>query len=138
MAMRKERLPLTLHDRWGREGFMGGYDHRGERYICECERCNNNRAEWLVKNDLVYGPQLWRTVLEEGEKTASWVQQSLSLMARIGNKKAFTVHLSDEMAAMIDHKRKEWDLKSRGEVGVGVHKNFQRPVQTDQQVSKSP
>ena len=39
-----------------------------------------------------------------------------SLMARIGNKKAFTVHLSDEMAAMIDLKRKEWDLRSRGEV----------------------
>ena len=37
-------------------------------------------------------------------------------MARIGNEKAFTVHLSDEMAAMIDLKRKEWDLKSRGEV----------------------
>ena len=37
-------------------------------------------------------------------------------MARIGNKKAFTVHLSDEMAAMIDLKRKEWGLRSRGEV----------------------
>ena len=37
-------------------------------------------------------------------------------MARIGNKKAFTVHLSDEMAAMIDRKRKEWGLRSRGEV----------------------
>ena len=37
-------------------------------------------------------------------------------MARIGNKKAFTVHLSDEMAAMIDNKRKEWGLRSRGEV----------------------
>ena len=37
-------------------------------------------------------------------------------MARIGNKKAFTIHLSDEMAAMIDLKRKEWGLKSRGEV----------------------
>ena len=37
-------------------------------------------------------------------------------MARIGNKKAFTLHLSDEMAAMIDLKRKEWDLRSRGEV----------------------
>ena len=37
-------------------------------------------------------------------------------MARIGNKKAFTVHLSDEMAAMIDLKRKECGLKSRGEV----------------------
>jgi len=37
-------------------------------------------------------------------------------MARISNKKAFTVHLSDEMAALIDHKRKEWDLRSRGEV----------------------
>ena len=37
-------------------------------------------------------------------------------MARIGNKKAFIVHLSDEMAAMIDRKRKEWDLRSRGEV----------------------
>ena len=36
-------------------------------------------------------------------------------MARIGNKKAFTVHLSDEMAAMIDLKRKEWGLRSRGE-----------------------
>ena len=38
------------------------------------------------------------------------------LMARIGNKKAFTVHLSDEMAAMIDLKRKEWGLRSRGDV----------------------
>ena len=37
-------------------------------------------------------------------------------MAGIGNKKAFTVHLSDEMAAMIDLKRKEWGLRSRGEV----------------------
>jgi|GEM_PF-4116281 len=37
-------------------------------------------------------------------------------MARIGNKKAFTMHLSDEMAAMIDLKRKEWGLRSRGEV----------------------
>ena len=37
-------------------------------------------------------------------------------MARIGNKKAFTVHLSDELTAMIDRKRKEWGLRSRGEV----------------------
>ena len=37
-------------------------------------------------------------------------------MARIGNKKAFTVHLSDEMAAKLDLKRKEWCLRSRGEV----------------------
>ena len=37
-------------------------------------------------------------------------------MARIGNKKAFTIHLSDEMAVMIDLKRKELGLKSRGEV----------------------
>ena len=37
-------------------------------------------------------------------------------MARIGNKKAFTFHLSDEMAAMIDFKRKAWGLRSRGEV----------------------
>ena len=37
-------------------------------------------------------------------------------MARIGNKKAFTIHLSDEMAAMIDIKRKEWGLRSRGEI----------------------
>ena len=37
-------------------------------------------------------------------------------MARIGNKKAFTIHLSDEMAAMIDLKRRESGLKSRGEV----------------------
>ena len=37
-------------------------------------------------------------------------------MARIGNRKAFTVDLSDEMAAMIDLKRKEWGLRSRGEV----------------------
>ena len=41
---------------------------------------------------------------------------SQALMARIGNKKAFTIHLSDEMAAMIDLKRKEWGLKSRGAV----------------------
>ena len=41
---------------------------------------------------------------------------SKALMAGIGNKKAFTVHLSDEMAAMIDLKRKEWGLRSRGEV----------------------
>ena len=45
----------------------------------------------------------------------SWLN-SQNLMARIGNKKAFTIHLSDEMAAMIDSKRKEWDLRSRGEV----------------------
>ena len=37
-------------------------------------------------------------------------------MARIGNKKAVTVHLSDEMAALIDRKRKKWGLRSRGEV----------------------
>ena len=37
-------------------------------------------------------------------------------MARIGNKKALTIHLTDEMAAMIDLKRKEWGLRSRGEV----------------------
>ena len=37
-------------------------------------------------------------------------------MARIGNKNALTIHLSDEMAAMIDLKRKEWGLRSRGEV----------------------
>ena len=37
-------------------------------------------------------------------------------MARIDNKKAFTLHLSDEMAEMIDLKRKEWGLRSRGEV----------------------
>ena len=37
-------------------------------------------------------------------------------MARIGNKKAFTIHLSDEIASMIDLKRKEWGLRSRGEV----------------------
>ena len=37
-------------------------------------------------------------------------------MARIGNKKALTIHLTDEMAAMIDFKRKEWGLRSRGEV----------------------
>ena len=34
-------------------------------------------------------------------------------MARVGNKKAFTVHLSDEMAAMIDLKRKEHGAESR-------------------------
>ena len=37
-------------------------------------------------------------------------------MARTGNKKVLTIHLSDEMAAMIDLKRKEWGLRSRGEV----------------------
>ena len=37
-------------------------------------------------------------------------------MARLGNKKAITMHLSDEMAEMIDKKRKEWGLKSRGQV----------------------
>jgi len=41
---------------------------------------------------------------------------SQELMARIGNKKVLTIHLSDEMAAMIDLKRKEWGLRSRGEV----------------------
>ena len=41
---------------------------------------------------------------------------SQALMARIGNKRAFTVHLSDEMAAMIDLKRKECGLRSRCEV----------------------
>ena len=41
-------------------------------------------------------------------------------MARIGNRKAFTVDLSDEMAAMIDLKRKEWGLRSRGEVIEGL------------------
>ena len=37
-------------------------------------------------------------------------------MARIGNKKAVTIHLSDEVAALIDRKRKEWGLRSRGAV----------------------
>ena len=37
-------------------------------------------------------------------------------MARIGNKKAFAVHLSDEMSKMTDLMRKEWGLRSRGEV----------------------
>ena len=37
-------------------------------------------------------------------------------MARNGNKRAVTGHLSDEMAALIDLKRKEWGLRSRGEV----------------------
>ena len=37
-------------------------------------------------------------------------------MARIGDEKAFTVHLSDEMAAIIDLNRKDCSLKSRGEV----------------------
>ena len=37
-------------------------------------------------------------------------------MARLGNKKAITMHLSDEMAEMIDKKRKEWGLRSRGQV----------------------
>ena len=37
-------------------------------------------------------------------------------MSSIGNKTAFSVHLSDEMAAMIDRKRKEWGLKTCGEV----------------------
>ena len=31
-------------------------------------------------------------------------------------KRTVTIRLSDETAAMIDLKRKEWDLKSRGEV----------------------
>ena len=34
----------------------------------------------------------------------------------INNKKAVTIHLSNEIAAMIDQKRKEWGLRSRGEV----------------------
>ena len=37
-------------------------------------------------------------------------------MARIDNKKAVTVHLSEEVEALIDRKRKEWGLKSRGAV----------------------
>lgn len=37
-------------------------------------------------------------------------------MARIDSKKAVTVHLSDEVAALIDRKRKEWGLRSRGAV----------------------
>ncbi len=37
-------------------------------------------------------------------------------MARLSKKKAVTIHLSDEMSAMIDRKRKEWGLRSRGEV----------------------
>ena len=37
-------------------------------------------------------------------------------MARLGNKKVITMHLSDEMAEMIDKKRKEWGLRSRGQV----------------------
>ena len=37
-------------------------------------------------------------------------------MARIGNKNPLTIHLTDEMAAIIDLKQKEWGLRSRGEV----------------------
>ena len=37
-------------------------------------------------------------------------------MARTNNKKAVTIHLSNEMAELIDKKRKEWGLRSRGEV----------------------
>ena len=37
-------------------------------------------------------------------------------MARINGKKAVTIHLSNEMAELIDKKRKEWGLRSRGEV----------------------
>ena len=42
--------------------------------------------------------------------------RSQALMARIGNKKAFTIHLSDEMAAMIDLQVARVGPKSRGEV----------------------
>ena len=37
-------------------------------------------------------------------------------MARTNNKKAVKIHLSNEMAELIDKKRKEWGLRSRGEV----------------------
>lgn len=37
-------------------------------------------------------------------------------MHHIKNKKAITIHLSDELATMIDLKRKEWGLRSRGDV----------------------
>ncbi|QNI68460.1 hypothetical protein SynBMKMC1_02404 [Synechococcus sp. BMK-MC-1] len=37
-------------------------------------------------------------------------------MRQIKNKKAITIHLSDELATMIDLKRKEWGLRSRGDV----------------------
>ena len=53
-------------------------------------------------------------------------------MARIGNKKAFTVHLSDEMAAMIDLKRKEWGLRSRGEVIESLLGWMLEPEETNQ------
>ena len=57
----------------------------------------------------------WKGLPKQVHYWHSWLR-SQNLMARIGNKKAFTLHLSDEMAAMIDNKRKEWDLRSRGEV----------------------
>ena len=56
---------------------------------------------------------------------------SQDLMARIGNKKAFTIHLSHEMAAMLDLKRKEWGLRSRGEVIERLLGWMVEPTDTD-------
>ena len=52
-------------------------------------------------------------------------------MARIGNKKAFTIHLSDEIASMIDLKRKEWGLRSRGEVTERLLGWMVKPTDSD-------
>ena len=38
------------------------------------------------------------------------------MMRKHRGKKTVTIHLSDETAAMIDRKLKQWSLKSRGEV----------------------
>ena len=37
-------------------------------------------------------------------------------MARFRDKRAVTIHLSDEMVKMIEQKRKQWGPKSRGDV----------------------
>ena len=71
--------------------------------------CRSAKRLWSQRS----GVDVWAA--EAGEHCHSWSSCRL-LMHHIKNKKAITIHLSDELATMIDLKRKEWGLRSRGDV----------------------
>ena len=70
--------------------------------------CRSAKRLWSQRS----GVDIWAA--EAGEHCHSWSSSRL-LMHHIKNKKAITIHLSDELATMIDLKRKEWGLRSRGD-----------------------
>ncbi|ABM78023.1 hypothetical protein [Prochlorococcus marinus] len=47
-----QSMPLTLHSRWGRQGFGSmGADFRGNDYVCMCEFCLDlRRKRWLKES----------------------------------------------------------------------------------------